>query len=1621
MNNLGAFRKMRLVNLIVCLAFCLNLGLSGNALASGRVEKASESMLRPKPASLSERLENVALQMGIQTIKDILREKGSDGLRAELANLALGEDAVKTELTKNEIGILQREGKTYVVCLIGDGWRLDLSKDENKVEPFASRDALMKFISDSQLTWIAGSYTPEEIEHIQREVWLYLKTAGEQGRIFRRRDLKKAVAAYSVKRVPRDLPTLDKKQQEALVKRLEPKFVFHDRAIDSLTQDDVDAMFAGPIVKMIKKIPTVNEIKEDLKKVDPAFVLDEEGKPSFWDKGEVGTAEYAAVTLSSGGFEYPGFEAVGIPARSTYDPLDMTEAYMEMEKTDPQALRAYGLKTLHDYFEVSEKGAQVHRWETAEVVDLINQYDDKAFEMWKQREAAKAKAKSESDKLRVVEEVTQARIDKFLGPEADEVIPLELINVAKAELQKLVEEGTLTDYNVWANGGDINMHTFRRNKNAITDDPVVLQELVKVYSKVLDEAKRLGIYKYKDGDLSDKPFKERVRALEIRRGVGAMRKTERPADPQGVFSLSHACVGAWNGTVWAAYKDRMKNAGLTIDPTMTRGYMFTIWDAQKNTVFTLDSQTQEDKIAALIKQIGRYAAIEMKSKPEGKLPADETQIYVSVRYVADDGKSEIGDANPVLVMTGQSGDPAWGELLTRDAEMLPRLVFGGNKTRNQVVLTPTTMDKAREIRGSLSKNNAIFCGYGFQLHNYRMGKPDDIMHQTYDFTKENADKWAQIFTKLPWFMSHLRQIEPYLWQHAYSRPNSVTQLYDDLIAKGRFTDLPAEPKNDPLVKGKKGDYGMSNIKVDIGSKPGHKYPLPSHFRAAIAYLTMARVYGFKGVAQYDNLARIAMILTAGLDIEELVGEKGVFRSATNGADKVLEKVNDFRKKVTIADWEQALEFLKQKTKDENLISLLTKLKDSQVNYADFIAKIKESAQKDALAYYALEYSRKTTAEEVEILSAMVGLSAGSALEWIKQDANLRQVLGLTEDLANEEKISSFRVWAVGDDIQLTMWHNLQSNAPQIHTLAYNNFRYTANQVSYFKPYGWKQDILVEKMPVSGNLQGLGPGLAEVQVLKSLYKAVMIISADKSAPGALTVPIIGMVRQALKAGRFPNGLVFRVFDMNHKKHILFYVRSEEDEQFKEMMTLLSSPEEFAIKGVYEPTRVWDGKEPLENLLADVTPFIDASTERLVLTAGKYVGKDDPTMIVLISKIRGRGLTKKMAVEVFRYVQLVNGWMRGSHTGPSMIGEIVELDDFIKGTWEGKFKATPVDFDGPPPMAAIEFPVGQDLSEGKDVFSRLPWFRSVIRKALFVSKVVRNNGLFSPHGVEGEEAEYTNLPEIMGSIEALGLEKPASNEQDALLLKAALGLQSKGIVNQYGDDVFDTAKDIAKPQVVVMSLKALRSDPSLLLALESTNEQINQTLGVFGSTANIKDNAYRFMGVADDLELKTDKDVEHLFADITGETHNGARGNKEMFAKILTQEDMNKYMGKGKGDISNPADLVQLLKLMGIVPESLKGFVGAKEWTTKMKAQSGVFEKAIAMGVDAEENKVAFAGNGLFGVIETIAARAHNKELTSGMREKLDLLVTEPTSMEVKPKEISTEVADVIDSYRKQVGV
>jgi fructose 1,6-bisphosphate aldolase/phosphatase len=178
-----------------------------------------------------------------------------------------------------------------------------------------------------------------------------------------------------------------------------------------------------------------------------------------------------------------------------------------------------------------------------------------------------------------------------------------------------------------------------------------------------------------------------------------------------------------------------------------------------------------------------------------------------------------------------------------------------------------------------------------------------------------------------------------------------------------------------------------------------------------------------------------------------------------------------------------------------------------------------------------------------------------------------------------------------------------------------------------------------------------------------------------------------------------------------------------EELYDLVALLGTPGRYAVSKVYRTI--------------DDEPAAAASTTRLSLIAGRYVGKDDPVMLV---RAQAGFPAVGEILSAFAVPPIVSGWMRGSHRGPLM------PVSFRKGQNVVTF------FDGPPRVIAM----GWQISEGKlvgvegkepaDLFDD-PFFEYSRRIAAEMAVYLRTMGEFEPARLGHEEMEYTTLPMIL----------------------------------------------------------------------------------------------------------------------------------------------------------------------------------------------------------------------------------------------------------------------------------
>lgn len=327
---------------------------------------------------------------------------------------------------------------------------------------------------------------------------------------------------------------------------------------------------------------------------------------------------------------------------------------------------------------------------------------------------------------------------------------------------------------------------------------------------------------------------------------------------------------------------------------------------------------------------------------------------------------------------------------------------------------------------------------------------------------------------------------------------------------------------------------------------------------------------------------------------------------------------------------------------------------------------------------------------------------------------------------NEKLINSYFVFNAGDDLELLMVHTQGESNPEIHKLAWNIFKEATDKAKSLKLYGAGQDLL--KTAFSGNIRGMGPGVAEMEIEERDSDPIAVFAADKTEPGAFNYPMFkifadpsntaGLVIDPSMIG----GFKFEVLDVVENKKVIMKC----PEEMYELIALIGTPERYVISHV---------RRADNNMICGAT-----STTRLSLIAGKYVGKDDPVSIVRAQ----HGLPALGEVLApYMHTYFVEGWMRGSHWGPLMPVGLKDSRCTV--------------FDGPPRIVALGFQVcnGMIASDEKDepLISDLfedPAFDLARQEAIEYATILRRMGEFEPVRLSSHAMEYTTLPKVLEKL-------------------------------------------------------------------------------------------------------------------------------------------------------------------------------------------------------------------------------------------------------------------------------
>lgn len=234
----------------------------------------------------------------------------------------------------------------------------------------------------------------------------------------------------------------------------------------------------------------------------------------------------------------------------------------------------------------------------------------------------------------------------------------------------------------------------------------------------------------------------------------------------------------------------------------------------------------------------------------------------------------------------------------------------------------------------------------------------------------------------------------------------------------------------------------------------------------------------------------------------------------------------------------------------------------------------------------------------------------------------------------KDLLIDYYVGYTGDDIHIIMTHQLGKDNELIHKLAWDAFTEGTKVAKEQGLYGAGQDLLKDSF--SGNVKGMGPGVAEIEMEERPSEVFCVFVADKTEPGAFNFPFWRMFVDAgsntglLINENLASGVIFKIMDVMTGKVADLKMWNDKPE----LEAALMYPGRYVVHSIYSH---------------DNEHIVSSSTDRLHNIAGTYVGKDDPIAIVRTQK---NFPATEEAGSAFNDPHFVAGNTRGSHHMPLM---------------------------------------------------------------------------------------------------------------------------------------------------------------------------------------------------------------------------------------------------------------------------------------------------------------------------------------------------------------------------------
>ncbi len=321
------------------------------------------------------------------------------------------------------------------------------------------------------------------------------------------------------------------------------------------------------------------------------------------------------------------------------------------------------------------------------------------------------------------------------------------------------------------------------------------------------------------------------------------------------------------------------------------------------------------------------------------------------------------------------------------------------------------------------------------------------------------------------------------------------------------------------------------------------------------------------------------------------------------------------------------------------------------------------------------------------------------------------------DLIIDSYISS-----TGDDIAILMTHERGPGDDRIHRLAWDAFVEGTEVAKSQGLYGAGQDLL--KDAFSGNVRGMGPAVAEIQIDERPSEPFLFLAADKTDPGAFNLPLFLTFADVMTtpglilSANLGKGFRFVILDVSHAEADRV-IELSTPEDIYDIAALLRDPERYVIESIWSR--------------ATGEQAVAVATSRLHNIAGKYTGKDDPVMIV---RAQMNFPATGEILAPYHIGHYVAGGMRGSHNLPLMPVPLNASVSF---------------FDGPPVVSCAAFSIHRGVLTGpEDAFAH-PFWDTVRDHVAEKTIEMRRQGVFGAAMLPMSELEYTGVVDRLAALD------------------------------------------------------------------------------------------------------------------------------------------------------------------------------------------------------------------------------------------------------------------------------